>query len=75
MYAIWLIDVYDFSVSQLSVSPNEVFKNETVTISVRADNWDRDDAYNNIVVQFYIDGTLKWVVQDGYIEWGEPHEI
>ena len=22
-----------------------------------------------------IDGTLKWVVQDGYIEWGEPHEI
>ena len=59
LYAIWLIDVYDFSVSQLSVTPNEVFKNETVTISVRADNWDRDDAYNNIVVQFYIDGTLK----------------
>ena len=59
LYAIWLEDVYNFSVSDLSVSPNSVFKNETATIRVRADNWDRDDAYNNISVQFYIDGVLK----------------
>ena len=59
LYAIWLIDVYDFSVSDLSVTPNAVYKNETVIISVRADNWDRDDSYSNIAVQFYIDGGLK----------------
>lgn len=58
LYAVWEKDNYDFSVSDLTVSKSEIFQNETVSIQVRVDNWDRKNAYSDIPVQLYIDGSL-----------------
>lgn len=59
LYAVWERDDYDFSVSALTVSQvEELFPNDTVTVSVRSDNWDRNDAYEDIPISLYYDGTL-----------------
>lgn len=58
LYAVWEKDNYEFSVSDLTIQEENIFRYGTATIKVRTDNWDRDNAYSNISVQLYYDGRL-----------------
>ena len=57
LYAVWEKDNYEFSISELTVSKNELFQNEVISIKVRTDNWDENNGYADIPVAVYIDGT------------------
>ena len=57
-------EYYEFSISNLSVSPSSVYQNEAVTVSLRTDNWNYTKAYSNIPVQVLYDGT---VVKTDYV--------
>lgn len=57
LYAVWEKDNYEFSISELTVSKNELFQNEVISIKVRTDNWDENNGYSDIPVAVYIDGT------------------
>ena len=59
LYAVWDQYDYDFSISDLDITlPEELFPNDTVRVSVRADSWDRNDAYDRVPVGLYYDGKL-----------------
>lgn len=59
LYAIWNQYDYEFSISDLEVYiPDELFPNQTVTVSVRTDCWDRYDPQSDIPVALYYDGKL-----------------
>ena len=67
---------YEFSVSNLSVSPVEVNRNNTVTITFRTDSWDQYNEYKNIPVQILYD----WkVVYTEYVDYdvyeGKNHSL
>lgn len=56
LYAVWEKDNYEFSISELTVSKNDLFQNEVISIKVRTDNWDENNGYADIPVAVYIDG-------------------
>ena len=58
LYAVWQKTNYDFSVSNLSVSNSEPNCYDQITVKVRADSWDRINAYSNIPIDLYYDGNL-----------------
>lgn len=59
LYAVWVKQNYDFSVSMLSVTvPDELFPNTTIPVRVQADNWDKYNAYQDIPISLYYDGKL-----------------
>lgn len=58
LYAVWEKDNYEFSVSNLTVVEDQVYRYDTATVKVRADSWDRVNAYDNIPIQLYYDGRL-----------------
>ena len=49
---------YDFSVSNITVTPGTVYEGDTVTVTFRSDNWNRDLSYNNIPVELLIGGEV-----------------
>ena len=57
LYAVWEKDNYEFSISELTVSKNDLFQNEVISIKVRTDNWDENNGYSDIPVAVYIDET------------------
>ena len=58
LYAVWEIYDYEFSISDLSVSEEEIYPNTVISVNVRTDSWDRNDAYEDIPVELYYDGAL-----------------
>lgn len=56
---------YDFSVSNISVSPSTVYQGDYVTVSFVSDNWNMDVAYNDILVELLVDNT---VVKREYVD-------
>ena len=58
LYAIWEKYDYEFSISNLSVAEEEIYPNTVISVSVRTDSWDRNDAYEDIPVELYYDGAL-----------------
>lgn len=58
LYAVWIERNYDFSVSGLEVTPNEVRQYEKVTIRFRADSWDKNLPYDNIPIEVLLNGTV-----------------
>lgn len=56
LYAVW--DDYEFSLTDMNVPQEEIFANSDITLEVRVDNWDRNDAYYSVPVELYFDGTL-----------------
>ena len=51
-------DTYDFSVSDLSVSPGTAYQGKACTVSFLSDNWNRDLSYEGILVEVLVDGTV-----------------
>ena len=58
LYAVWEKDDYEFSISDLTILEENIFQNSIITVRVRTDNWDRNDAYDDIPVTIYFDGQL-----------------
>ena len=58
LYAVWEKDDYEFSISNLVILEEEIFPNSIITVKVRTDSWDRNDAYEDIPVTIYFDGQL-----------------
>jgi len=67
---------YEFSVSNLSVTPSTVYENDSVTITFRTDNWDRYNAYYSVPVEVLYNGT---VVSTEYVNYpaygGKNHTV
>ena len=49
-----------FSVSNLTVTPDEVWQYDKITINFRVDNWDRYNAYNNVPVSVWLNGVCVY---------------
>ncbi len=58
LYAVWQIINYDFSVSELEVTPSEVKQYETVNVYFRIDSWDKYNAYSDIPVEVLLNGRV-----------------
>lgn len=58
LYAVWVERNYDFSVSGLEVTPNEVLQYERVNVYFRIDSWDRNLAYSDIPVEVLFNGAV-----------------
>ena len=68
-YAVWEKDDYEFSISDFTMSADALYPNSIVTIQVRTDSWDQDEAYTDVPVELYYDGrllTTEWVDFDVY---------
>lgn len=69
LYAVWEKDDYEFSISDLTVLEKEIFPNSIISVMVRTDSWDENDAYTDIPVELYFDGNLlstEWLDFDIY---------
>ena len=49
---------YDFSVSDIEVVPDAVYQGQSVKITFRSDNWNKDIAYQGIPVELLIGGEI-----------------
>jgi len=58
LYAVWKKSNYEFSISNLTFSEDEVFRNGQISINVRCDSWDQINAYSDIPVEPIYDGQL-----------------
>ncbi len=70
LYAVWEYINYDFSVSGLTVTPNEVRQYETVHIHFRLDSWDQKNAYENISVEVILNGTVVYSTTTDFSVYG-----
>lgn len=60
LYAVWRERNYDFSASNLTVTPDEVWQYDKITVNFRVDNWDRYNAYNNVPVSVWLNGVCVY---------------
>ena len=60
LYAVWRERNYDFSASNLTVTPDEVWQYDKITVNFRVDNWDRNNAYNNVPVSVWLNGVCVY---------------
>jgi hypothetical protein len=51
-------NTYDFSVSDLTLSPTTIFQGNACTVSFVSDNWNHDVAYEDILVEVLVDGEV-----------------
>ena len=58
LYAVWRKDNYDISVSNLTVNPSSVEQYSDTSVSVRVDNWCKNNPYYNIPVELFYNGKL-----------------
>ena len=58
-------DTYDFSVSDLSISPSTVYQGRACTVTFISDNWNHDLAYDDILVEVLVGNT---VVKSEYVD-------
>ena len=49
-----LDDTYDFSVSQLKITPQELYQGEYIKVDFVTDNWNKDIAYEGILVEVLV---------------------
>ncbi len=58
LYAVWREDNYEFSISNLTVTPASVEQFSDVSVSVRVDSWDRNNAYYDLPVELLYNGSV-----------------
>ena len=61
---------YDFSVSNLQVSPNTCYEYDSVVVSFRTDSWDRYNSYKNVPVQLLYNGSVIYTEYVDYEAYG-----
>lgn len=70
LYAVWQERNYDFSVSDLTVTPDEIEQYGKVTVKFRVDNWDRNLPYENIPVEVLLNGTVIYSTTVNFSAYG-----
>ena len=70
LYAVWQERNYDFSASDLTVTPDEIEQYGKVTVKFRVDNWDRNLPYANIPVEVLLNGTVIYSTTVNFSAYG-----
>ena len=70
LYAVWQERNYDFSVSDLTVTPDEIEQYGKVTVKFRVDNWDRNLPYEDIPVEVLLNGTVIYSTTVNFSAYG-----
>ena len=70
LYAVWQERNYDFSVSDLTVTPDEIEQYGKVTVKFRVDNWDRKLPYANVPVEVLLNGTVIYSTTVNFSAYG-----
>ena len=70
LYAVWVERNYDFSVSNLSTTPAEVYQYEKISILFRTDSWDRNLPYDDIPVEVLLNGSVIYSTTVDFIKYG-----
>ena len=70
LYAVWIERNYDFSISNLTITPSEVYQYEQVTITFRTDSWDRNLPYDNIPVEVLLNGSVIYTTTVNFVKYG-----
>ena len=75
LYAVWQERNYDFSVSDLTVTPDEIEQYGKVTVKFRVDNWDRNLPYENIPVEVLLNGTVIYSTTVNFSAYGAQNIV
>ena len=70
LYAVWQERYYDFSVSDLTVTPDEIEQYGKVTVKFRVDNWDRNLPYANVPVEVLLNGEVIYSTTVNFSAYG-----
>ena len=70
LYAVWQERNYDFSVSDLTMTPDEIEQYGKVTVKFRVDNWDRNLPYANVPVEVLLNGTVIYSTTVNFSAYG-----
>lgn len=70
LYAVWQERNYDFSVSDLTVTPDEIEQYGKVTVKFRVDSWDRNLPYANVPVEVLLNGTVIYSTTVNFSAYG-----
>ena len=70
LYAVWQERNYDFSVSNLTVTPDEIEQYGKVTVKFRVDNWDRNLPYANVPVEVLLNGEVIYSTTVNFSAYG-----
>lgn len=70
LYAVWVERNYDFSVSELKITPNEVEQYGKVNVAFRLDSWDRNLPYDNIPVEVLLNGSIISSTMVDFVKYG-----
>lgn len=70
LYAVWQERNYDFSVSELTVTPDEIEQYGKVTVKFRVDNWDRNLPYANVPVEVLLNGEVIYSTTVNFSAYG-----
>lgn len=70
LYAVWQERNYDFSASDLTVTPDEIEQYGKVTVKFRVDNWDRNLPYANVPVEVRLNGTVIYSTTVNFSAYG-----
>ena len=70
LYAVWQERNYDFSVSDLTVTPDEIEQYGKVTVKFRVDNWDRNLTYANVPVEVLLNGEVIYSTTVNFSAYG-----
>lgn len=70
LYAVWQERNYDFSVSDLTVTPDEIEQYGKVTVKFRVDNWDRNLPYANVPVEVLLNGEVIYSTTVNFSAYG-----
>ena len=70
LYAVWQKRNYDFSASDLTVTPDEIEQYGKVTVKFRVDNWDRNLPYANVPVEVLLNGEVIYSTTVNFSAYG-----
>lgn len=70
LYAVWEYINYDLSVSELTVTPDEVRQYEIVHVRFCMDSWDQKNAYENISVEVILNGNVVYSTTADFAAYG-----
>lgn len=70
LYAVWQERNYDFSISDLTVTPGEIEQYGKVTVKFRVDNWDRNLPYANVPVEVLLNGEVIYSTTVNFSAYG-----
>lgn len=70
LYAVWQERNYDFSVSDLTVTPDEIEQYGKVTVKFRVDSWDRNLPYANVPVEVLLNGEVIYSTTVNFSAYG-----